>query len=178
MSPLQILSKMRLFKEVPKKDLIKIINQCESISYAMGAVICHQGDSAEYALILIEGKLDVSVRSEHTTRSVGSIHPGEIFGEQGLFHSNGQRNATVLAVRPSICLKLTPKIIKTQSSNLAMVALERHLIATMARRIRATNMQIQKAWKEESDIEAKKTVQTEEPQKSLLGRLRSLFGGK
>ena len=59
-----------------------------------------------------------------------------------------------------------------------MVALERHLIATMARRIRSTNLQIQKAWKQESEHEAKKTTQAEEPKQSLLGRLRSLFGGK
>ena len=178
MNSLQILSKMRLFKNVPQKDLINLIKLCSPTSYAMGSVLCHQGDPAEYAMILLEGKLDVSVRSEHTTRSVGEIHPGEIFGEQGLFHSSGQRNATVLAIRPSSCLKLTPKIIKTQSSNLAMVALERHLIATMARRIRSTNLQIQKAWKQESEHEAQKTTQVEEPKQSLLGRLRSLFGGK
>ena len=61
-----------------------------------------------------------------------------------------------------------------------MVALERHLIATMARRIRSTNLQIQKAWKEESTLEAQKNTanETTEPKTGLLGRLKSLFGGK
>ena len=180
MTPVNILSKMRLFKNVPEKDLQDLIKQCPPVSYAMGAVVCHKGDPAENAMILIEGKLDVSVRSDLTTRSVGSIHPGEIFGEQGLFHSKGARNATVLAIRPSACLILTPKVIKSNSSNLAMVALERHLIATMARRIRSTNLQIQKAWKEESTLEAQKNTanETTEPKTGLLGRLKSLFGGK
>ena len=70
------------------------------------------------------------------------------------------------------------------SSNAAMVALEQHLIATMARRIRSTNLAIQKAWKEierESKRRKENTtqqdVQSDEDQQSLLGRLRSLFGG-
>ena len=75
------------------------------------------------------------------------------------------------------------------SSNAAMVALEQHLIATMARRIRSTNLAIQKAWKEIELEETKRKRRLEhakkEPQEeeedgqsqSLLGRIRSLFGG-
>ena len=130
-------------------------------------------------MVLLSGKLDVSVQTDTSTRHVGSIHPGEIFGEQGLFHSNGIRNATVKAAKPSICLQLTPRIMQTHSTNLAMVALEQHLIATMARRIRSTNLEIQKAWVDENKAKTQtkpnETTTQEEPA-TLLGRLRSLFG--
>ena len=171
------LSKMRMFKDVPESEIRELIDQCEPSSYAMGAVVCHQGEPAANAMLLLEGKLDVSVRAENHTRSVGSIHPGEIFGEQGLFHNKGVRNATVLASRPSQCLKLTPKLMKTHANNKAMVALEQHLIATMARRIRSTNLQIQKAWKEESKSNQQTSQPKEQEKGSLLGRLKSLFGG-
>ena len=177
MSIYETLSKMHMFKDVPESEIRELINQCEPSSYAMGAIVCHQGDPATNAMLLLEGKLDVSVRAESHTRSVGSIHPGEIFGEQGLFHSKGVRNATVLASRPSQCLKLTPKIMKTHANNKAMVALEQHLIATMARRIRSTNLQIQKAWKEESKNNQPTNQPKEDQKTSLLGRLKSLFGG-
>lgn len=178
MSIYETLSKMHMFKNVPESEIRELINQCEPSSYAMGAVVCHQGEPATNAMLLLEGKLDVSVRAESHTRSVGSIHPGEIFGEQGLFHSKGVRNATVLASKPSQCLKLTPKIMKTQANNKAMVALEQHLIATMARRIRSTNLQIQKAWKDESkNNQPTQQAPQEEQKTSLLGRLKSLFGG-
>jgi len=175
MSSYKTLSKMRMFKEVPTDEIKDLMAQCEASSYGMGAVVCQQGEAATHAMLLLEGKLDVSVRAENQTRLVGSIHPGEIFGEQGLFHNKGTRSATVLASKPSKCLKLTPKIMRTYSNNKAMVALERHLIATMARRIRSTNMQIQKAWKEEN----KPTTKTDAPEEntSLLGRLKKLFGG-
>ena len=175
MSSYKTLSKMHMFKEVPTDEIKELIAQCEASSYAMGAVVCQQGEAATHAMLLLEGKLDVSVRAENQTRLVGSIHPGEIFGEQGLFHNKGTRSATVLASKPSKCLKLTPKIMRTYSNNMAMVALERHLIATMARRIRSTNTQIQKAWKEEN----KQITKTDAPEEntSLLGRLKKLFGG-
>ena len=41
---------------------------------------------------------------------MGKIFPGEIFGEQGLFHTKGIRSATVMANKPSTCLILTPSL--------------------------------------------------------------------
>ena len=63
------------------------------------------------------------------------------------------------------------------ADNQAMVALEKHLIATMARRIRATNLAIQKAWKDSiEEIPDDPTEEVEIAKPTLLGRLRSLFG--
>ena len=183
------LQKMHLFRNVRVDDLERLVESCEIIRYTIAQSICNQGDQATNALILIDGKLEVSIRTENTVRHVGEIFPGEIFGEQGLFHTKGIRSATVMANKPSVCLVLTPEFMRKVADNTAMVALERHLIATMARRIRATNLAIQKAWKE-SEKEAEKSVTTdssntndavkdnnESNSSGLLGKLRSLFGG-
>ena len=179
------LSKMHLFKRVSLNDLENLVESCETNHYRIGEVICKQGERALNAMILVSGRLEASVRSDSTIRHVGEIHPGEIFGEQGLFHSKGKRNATVIANRTSVCLTLSPNTMKMSSQNTAIAALEKHLIGTMARRIRGTNLAIQKAWKdahlEEERIskmkEGKEEVQ-EEKSNSLLNKLRSLFGGK
>ncbi len=182
------LQKMHLFRNVRIDDLERLVEACEITRYSIAQSICNQGDQATNALILIDGKLEVSIRTENTVRHVGEIFPGEIFGEQGLFHTKGIRSATVMANKPSTCLVLTPEFMRKVADNTAMVALERHLIATMARRIRATNLAIQKAWKE-SEKEAEKSVGTdtntngptndtnESTSSGLLGKLRSLFGG-
>ena len=183
------LQKMHLFRNVRVDDLERLVESCEIARYSIAQSICNQGDQATNALILIDGKLEVSIRTENTVRHVGEIFPGEIFGEQGLFHTKGIRSATVMANKPSTCLILTPEFMRKVADNTAMVALERHLIATMARRIRATNLAIQKAWKE-SEKEAEKSVTTdpsktgeatndtsESKSSGLLGKLRSLFGG-
>lgn len=183
------LSNMHLFRSVNRQDLSRLVRLCEPKKYQVGQTVFVQDSEAQNAMLLISGKLEVSVRTQNTIRHVGEIHPGEIFGEQGLFHSNGKRNATVIANKNSVCLTITPKIMRDASNNAAMVALEQHLIATMARRIRSTNLAIQKSWKEIEREEERKKRRSEQNQaqqsqesednqpQSLLGRIRSLFGG-
>ena len=183
------LSNMHLFRAVNRRELTNLVRLCEPKKYQVGQTVFIQDSEAQNAMLLISGKLEVSVRTQNTIRHVGEIHPGEIFGEQGLFHSNGTRNATVIANKNSVCLTITPKIMRDASNNAAMVALEQHLIATMARRIRSTNLAIQKAWKEIELEEAKRKRRLEQVKKeqqehedegqsaSLIGRIRSLFGG-
>jgi len=173
------LKELRLFREVERKDLEKIAILCQLIHFPTGQIIYAQGSDAQDAMILISGKLEVSVRTVASHRHLGEIHPGEIFGEQGLFHSGGSRNATVIANKDSACLLVTPALMRETWNNQAIVALEKHLIATMARRIRNTNLAIQKVWKDSVKEEVKdKSPVEEKPDSSLLGKLRSLFGGK
>jgi len=181
---IQRLSQMHMFRDVSTKHINEFVAQCQSNSKQIGEVICTQGEQASHAMLLLHGKLSVSVSTGENNRHVGEVHPGEIFGEQGLFHSNGIRNATVIANESSTCLILTPKLMRVASSNDAVVALERHLIATMARRIRSTNLAIQKAWKESQQVEEKVNEQSkhdetsrEEQNNSLLDRLKKMFGG-
>ena len=186
------LSQLHLFRNVERKDLDRLVTICQSHSYSIRQTIFAQGSTADHAMLLVSGRLEVSIQTNNNVRHIGEIHPGEIFGEQGLFHAQGNRNATVMANQQSICLKITPDLMRDTWNSPAIVALERHLIGTMARRIRTTNLAIQKVWKdsiqEEQKRERKKsqrpraesanpTPQGDEGS-GLLGRLRSIFGGK
>jgi CRP-like cAMP-binding protein len=135
-------------------------------------MVFEQGMTADVALLLIEGKLSVEVQSTGQPRPLGQVHPGEIVGEQALFSRGGERSATVRARQPSSCLLLSPEVLEKASTNPAVIALERQLLATLARRIRGTNQQIQKVWKETSELTPP------DNRKSLATRLRGLFGGR
>ena len=175
------LERLHLFRNVQRKDLERLVTLCQVIKFPAGQTIFPQGGDAQNAMILVQGKLEVSVRTNSSHRHLGEIHPGEIFGEQGLFHSNGKRNATVMANKDSACLIVTPALMRETWNNEAIVALEQHLIATMARRIRNTNLAIQKVWKDtiqDDKIEKPSTENEGQQNTSLLGKLRSLFGGK
>ena len=104
----------------------------------------------------------------------------KIFGEQGLFHTGGVRNAQIKAKRESLCLILVSQVMRDTWNNQAIVSLEQHLIATMARRIRNTNLAIQKIWKEEHQENIAKQEEEKQPEAStgLLNKLKSMFGGK
>ncbi|MDP6935314.1 MAG: hypothetical protein QGG40_20510, partial [Myxococcota bacterium] len=63
------------------------------------------------------------------------------------------------------------------SSNAAVVALEKHLLGTMARRIRRTNQSLQKAWKADDAEWARAESDLASQAPSLTERLLSIFGG-
>ena len=168
------LSKMMMFENVSRENLEKLVELCPIQTYQTGQTVFSQGTVAENAMILVEGKLRVNLKSQTQTQTVGEIHSGEIFGEQGLFHRHGSRCAHVVASKPSLCLQINPKLMKHSYKNDALVALEIQLIAAMARRIRRTNLEIQKSWKASLlQQRAKETSWFSSTIKSLKNLLRS-----
>ena len=79
-----------------------------------------------------------------------------------------------MAAEPSRCLVVNRQLLDKMDRNEAMAAIERHLLGTMARRIRKTNQTMQMVWKEMTPSEP--TEPLDAP--SLLERLGSLFKGK
>ena len=161
------LSSLPLFKSVAPQDLGAFSQLCRTQAYHLGQTVFRQGEQALNAMLLVTGKLEVSVQTEDCERLVGWIHPGETFGEQGLFHCRGVRNATVVAVKESRCVLLEPGGLRKAEGNLARIALERQLAAALARRIRSGNLVIQRAWKEQAE------ELPDPPPPTMLGRLRS-----
>jgi len=166
------LSTMRVFREVPKQALNELCILAPPVHFPTGSTVFAQGKVADVALLLIEGKLDVEVETKGHHRSVGQVHPGETVGEQALFSRGGKRSATVRASTPSSCLLISPEVLEEASDNPAIIAIERNLLATLARRIRRTNQEIQKVWKEAGDLAPP------DGKERFADRLRSLFGGR
>ena len=171
------LSRLPMFASVPRSDLEDLLRRAPSQQHARGTALFQQGDAAEDAVLLVDGMLGVSVQVGSLSRQVGSVRPGEIAGEQGLFVRGGVRNALVVATQPSVTLRLTPGLLQAARGNAAVVALEQQLIATLARRVRSTNLAIQKAWKEEARLRS--TQQPATPNApTFRDRLMSLFGAR
>ena len=74
-----------------------------------------------------------------------------------------------------MALLLTPELMDHAARNSAIVALEQHLLGTLARRIRSTNQAIQLAWK--ADAPDPGSSDTPPQKRTLRARLSSLFGG-
>jgi CRP-like cAMP-binding protein len=170
------LARLPMFRGIGMADLEVLVEHLESAEFAPGERVYEQGDEADGALIVVQGQLEAQIASGATERVIGRIHPGELCGEAGFFQRSGLRNARVVATRASVCLLLRPESMQATLGNPAMVAIERHLVATVARRIRNTNLGIQKIWKEQAAKEEANAPPAEE-KKSLLGQLRGLLGG-
>ncbi len=173
MTEIERLSQLYLFRTVPQPALRKLLILAPPTRVQVGHEVFAEGATADVALLLLSGRLVATVGQGEQSREVGDIKPGEIVGEQGLFVPGGQRSARVIAAEPSVALLVTPELMDHASANPAIMAIEQHLLGTLARRIRRTNQAIQHAWKatplpDQGGAPRKKT---------LRDRLAALFSG-
>jgi CRP-like cAMP-binding protein len=167
------LGQLYLFRSVPRDALRDLVSLAPPTRFAAGMDVFEEGAPADVALLLIQGRLVASVGQGDSAKQVGDIRPGEIVGEQGLFVPGGLRSAKVIAAEHSTALLVTPELMDHASRNPAIVALEQHLLGTLARRIRGTNQAIQLAWKTDAPVASGTTARP----RTLRARLSTLFGG-
>ena len=166
------LAEMFIFRGVPVTALHELCAMAPPVSFKPGMTIFTQGDDSDVALLLVDGLLGVEVTSAGEHREVGHVNVGEIVGETALFAREGKRSATVRALKPSQCLLINQDLLLNASKNPALIAIERHLLGTLARRIRRTNQETSKLWKETGATPQDKTETS-----GIKGKLLKLFGG-
>lgn len=167
------LASMFIFKGVPKAALQEMCSMAPPVSFQPGVTVFNQGDGSDVALLLINGKLGVEVSSAGQLREVGQVNIGEIVGETALFARSGKRSATVRALQTSQCLLINRELLTNAAKNEAIIAIERHLLATLARRIRRTNQETAKLWKEIGS-----TPEASNEPAGFVAKLKKLFGGE
>jgi CRP-like cAMP-binding protein len=139
---------MYLFKGVSAEALRELSSLAPPVSFKPGVTLFSQGDTSDVALLLLEGKLSVEVAIAGQHREVGAVNVGEIVGETAIFAREGKRSATVRALQSSSCLIISKELLIEANTNPAVIAIERHLLGSLARRVRRTNQEINKLWKE------------------------------
>lgn len=179
MSDVDHISQLYVFRTVPRAEIEALVALAPPQEFHPHSVVFRQGDVADTALLVVDGRLEATVEAGGTIRRVGEVGPGEVVGEQALFHPQARRSATVSALQPSRCLVISRDLMESASDNHAMIALETYLMGSLARRIRSTNRTLLQAWKESNPKPvAAEVVETAKVQgTSLLDNLRRLFGG-
>ena len=175
----ETLSRLYLFREVSASALQELCVLAPPVQFQAGSNVFAQGDAADTALLVVEGCLVASVEGRDGQKIVGDARAGEIVGETGLFARDMLRSASVMAAEDSRCLLVDRNLLRNAGNNPALAALGRHLLGSMARRIRRTNQTMQMVWKE-SDPSEETTVEampSPEEDTTLRGKLSSLFNG-
>jgi len=128
---LDLLEGATLFAGVPRKDLAKLASAVRERSLAAGDTLVAEGQGGIAFFVIAEGKVDVEVAG-HT---VGSLGPGETFGEVALLDpTDDVRSASVKAATPVRVLAVTAwefKAFVRQHPDVAWA-----LLQTLARRLR------------------------------------------
>jgi len=132
-------------------DIDALLRAAPPVEIATGAVLAREGEPADRAFFLVAGRLRASVAlggdAPERDRTVNEIAAGEVTGESALFMTGGRRTATLTAVEPSTVLVLQRQLFQPGAANPALVALESHILAALARRIERTDAQIVEAWR-------------------------------
>jgi len=106
------ISKVPLFKRLPKDMIPFVVNGCSLTEYKKGQVIIKQGDMGNEFFIIRDGQASVSVQPpEGPSQWVASLKPGDYFGENALLWGE-PRTATIAAEgdgesAPTVTMKIS-----------------------------------------------------------------------
>jgi CRP-like cAMP-binding protein len=126
------LSRVPIFKDVPKKSLERLARIARERKFAAGEVILKEGDEGVGFFLVTSGNVDVT----RGGAKLNTLGPNDFFGEMALL-DNHRRSATVTANGPvSTYAMLRSEFVAEleSSSELAI-----HLLSAMSRRLRDTD---------------------------------------
>jgi CRP-like cAMP-binding protein len=108
MSQAEMIAKLQavpLFSSCSRRQLKRVAGTGWVQTYGSGQVLCEQGGLADDFFVILEGDADV----RRGGRKIGSLGPGDYFGEIALLRTlieRSSRTATVKAVTPMRCFLL------------------------------------------------------------------------
>jgi CRP-like cAMP-binding protein len=91
-----------LFASVPRRRRRHVARLADEVAVSAGRELTRQGGYAQEFFVVVSGTADVFRNAEH----VGSLEPGDFFGEVGLLGARWERTATVVATSPMRLLVL------------------------------------------------------------------------
>ncbi len=123
------LGEVPLFSRCSKRDRQAVMRHIEVLDLAGGAELIAQGNAGDAFYVLLEGSAVV----RRNGRKVGSLGPGDYFGELALLDP-APRNADVVAVTDVQVARLDARSFRTMLRSVP--AMNERLLAGLARRIR------------------------------------------
>jgi signal transduction histidine kinase len=117
----------RAFPGIRPDEVEELIANSQVLTYAPGAVLCHEDEIEDRFYMILEGEVEVAkIINNRESRLLKTLGPGDFFGEMALIH-NAPRAATVTAKSELTTLELNKAAFdrvlhKSASVALAMVS--------------------------------------------------------
>lgn len=137
------LHQLDLFAGLGHDDLACLEAAASTFQFDAGKRIISAGDEAKAFFVVARGSVSISVRVNGRSRRVGSIGPGQAFGEMALL-DGGRRSADVTADVPVLCYAFSVEHIRELSRDRPgiMTCILGNLIKSISDRLRRANDQI------------------------------------
>jgi CRP-like cAMP-binding protein len=124
-----LLKQVPLFANLSTHHLRKLASRCEVVRYPANRTVVGQGARGDSFFVIADGTATV----KKGTRSIGTLGPGDFFGEMALLDGR-PRSASVVATAPLVTVRLTrSEFSKAIDDNPEMA---RGIMAELAARVR------------------------------------------
>lgn len=133
------------FAPYSNEDLALLITFCELVTAAQGDVIIRKGDLSDSMFLVLSGEVRARLRVGGHDTSLGTMGPGELFGEVAML-SQTARSADVVAEAPTRLLRLTSERFQEMMSNHSQLAARMlyNMARLLATRMSERNQELQK----------------------------------
>ena len=105
----QTLRQVPMFRDIDPARLKLLAFTSERVNFAEGQKFFSQGDPADAAYVILQGKADVELESVGGTIKVAELGQNAIVGEMGIL-SDSPRSATVVAAAPTSALRIDKRV--------------------------------------------------------------------
>ena len=105
MQEYELLRQLPIFTEIEPAKLKLLAFMSRRVGYDPGKELCHQGEAADAAYLIIDGEADIIIDTPTGPITVATLGANEIVGEMGIL-GDVPRNATVQAKTRLVALRI------------------------------------------------------------------------
>jgi CRP-like cAMP-binding protein len=105
----QSLKQVPMFRDIDPARLKLLAFTSERVNFAEGQKFFAQGDAADAAYVILQGKADVKINSPNGELKVAELGENAIVGEMGIL-SDSPRSATIMAALPTTALRIDKRV--------------------------------------------------------------------
>jgi CRP-like cAMP-binding protein len=98
-----------MFRDIDPARLKLLAFTSERVNFAEGQKFFQQGDAADAAYVVLQGKADVTIDSPGGDIKVAELGQNAIVGEMGIL-SDSPRSATIVAAAPTTALRIDKRV--------------------------------------------------------------------
>jgi CRP/FNR family cyclic AMP-dependent transcriptional regulator len=138
----EALKRTPLFAKVEPAKLKLIAFASERTQFRKGETMFHQGDVADAAYIILDGKADVMVQAPGGALKVAELARDAIVGDIGIL-CDVPRTATIVATEDLTTLKITKDLFFRMVSDFPTISIE--VMRVLAQRLEHTTEQLRDA---------------------------------
>jgi CRP-like cAMP-binding protein len=135
----ELLRRVPMFAEIEPAKLKLLAFMSERVAFDPGKQLMRQGDPADAAYLIIDGKAEVIVQTPSGPVTVATLGANAIVGEMGIL-CNAPRNATVCAKDRLVTLRISKEPFMRMVREFPSMAVS--IMQELAHRVESTNNQL------------------------------------